>query len=225
MARLIVSSLSILKTFLQKNKRLTFELILGALLALSVACGITIHNNNKSLSERLEQAENNVEFYQDLSDGIDRANGVLVMDIQGLKHSKDSLLRKLDSVRDELKIKSSQVTTAATQQQSLVVNKGKGVGGQDLLTILKDTLYVDSIQYNPETSVYYTIGKDTVNIALDISNTQYLYTYKKKEYKNKKNFFQRLFTLDFKKVTKYKYEIVNSNNLIKESNIRIIEQE
>lgn len=225
MAKLIASSLSILKTFLSKNKRLSFELILGALLALFVYNGISVSKANKDLSERLEHAQNNVEYYQDLANGMEDANGVLIMDMQGLKNSKDSLLRKLDMVRDELKIKTSQVTTAATQQQSLVVNKGKGVGGKDLTIILRDTIYSDSIRYNPETSVYYTIGKDTVNIALDISNTQYLYTYKKKEYKNKKNFFQRLFTLDFKKITKYKYEIVNSNNLIKESNIRIIEQE
>lgn len=225
MARLIVSSLSMLKTFLLKNKRLSFELILGVLTAFSIVCGTIVYNNNKKLSESLEQAQNNVEVYQQLANNAEDANGVLVMDIKSLKHSKDSLLNKLDIVRDELKIKSSQVTTAATQHQSLVVNKGKGVGGQDLNVILKDTVYTDSIQYNPETSVYYTISKDSVNIALDISNTQYLYTYRTREYKNKKNFFQRLFTLDFKKVNRYKYNIVNSNDLIKESEIRIIEQE
>ena len=74
-------------------------------------------------------------------------------------------------------------------------------------------------------TVYYTIGKDTVNIQLDIKNTQYLYTYKTKEYKNKKNFFKRLFTFDFKKVEKYKYKIINTNDLLKESDIRIIENE
>ena len=48
--------------------------------------------------------------------------------------------------------------------------------------------------------------------------------YKTREYKNKKSFFKRLFTLNFKKVDKYKYKIVNSNDLLKGSNIRIIEQ-
>nr|DAJ76147.1 MAG TPA: hypothetical protein [Crassvirales sp.] len=37
--------------------------------------------------------------------------------------------------------------------------------------------------------MYYTIGKDSVNIKLNVDNTQYLYIYKHKEYKNKKNFF------------------------------------
>ena len=45
------------------------------------------------------------------------------------------------------------------------------------------------------------------------------------KYKNKKNFFKRLFTLDFKKITKYKYKIVNTNELLKGEDIRIIEQQ
>lgn len=62
-------------------------------------------------------------------------------------------------------------------------------------------------------------------MTIDLRNTQYLYTYKTREYKNKKNFFQRLFTFDWKKVDRYKYEIVNSNDLIQEGDIRIVEQE
>ena len=122
----------------------------------------------------------------------------------------------------ELKIKPNHVNTAATQTQVLYVNGGKGVEG-DLTEILKDTTYSDSIKYNPYTTVYYTIGVDTVNIAIDLQNTQYLYIYSKREYKNKKNFFKRLFTFDFKKVTKYKYEIVNTNDLINTTDVRIVE--
>ena len=92
------------------------------------------------------------------------------------------------------------------------------------ICVLKDTIYTDSIKYNNLTGVKYTIGRDTVNIQIDLLNEQYLFTYKTREYKNKKSFFKRLFTLDFKKVDKYKYKIVNSNDLLKGSNIRIIEQ-
>jgi hypothetical protein len=45
-----------------------------------------------------------------------------------------------------------------------------GVGG-DLLDILKDTVYTDTLKYNDLTKVYYTIGRDTVSIALDVKNT------------------------------------------------------
>ena len=146
------------------------------------------------------------------------------MDIAKLKDSKDSVLLKLDSVRNKNKIKANKVTFAATQNQTLLVTKGKGVQG-DLTSILKDTIYTDSLQYNDQTKVYYSIGKDSVDMTIDLKNTQYLYTYKTREYKNKKNFFQRLFTFDWKKVDKYKYKIVNSNDLIQEGDIRIVEQE
>lgn len=117
-------------------------------------------------------------------------------------------------------INASNVSTVATQNQVLNVNKSKGVGGDILV---KDTIYSDSIHYNDLTKVFYTIGNDTVNIRLDVQNTQYLFTYKKKVWKNKKNFFKRLFTFDFKKVWKYEYKIVNTNDLFKEDSVRVIE--
>lgn len=76
-------------------------------------------------------------------------------------------MHKLDSIREKLKLKPKSVLTAATQSQVLNVNDSKGVGG-DLVTILKDTTYTDSLKYNDLTTVYYTIGRDTVNIGLDV---------------------------------------------------------
>lgn len=184
---------------------------------------VTLHNKNKALSEGLEMAKNNIEAYQDILNDSQQANGVLVLQVEELQNSKDKLIQQVDSVRKELGIKAKAVTNAATQTQTILVSKSKGVRG-DLIEILKDTVYTDSIHYNDLTTVYYTIGKDTVDVKLDLKNTQYLYTYKTREYKNKKNFFKRLFTLDFKKIDRYKYELVNTNDLIKESDIRIIEQ-
>lgn len=211
-------------TKLLKHKRFTFELILGSLLALSVCYGTIVHSSNKKLSESLEQAQNNIEAYQDMVSNNDSVNSVLLMDLKNLQNSNDKLIQQIDSVRKQNKIKKTSVTSAATQTQTIIVNKSKEITGKDLITILKDTTYIDSIQYNKYTTVYYTIGKDTVNIGLNLKNTQYLYTYKQKEYKNKKNFFKRLFTLDFKKVTHYKYKIINTNDLLKTSDVRIIEQ-
>lgn len=223
MVKLIVSSLLTLKSWLLNHKRFACELITGLLLALSIGYGITLHNKNKTLSEGLEMAKNNIEAYQDIVTDSQQANGVLIMQVEELQNSKDKLMQQIDSVRKEQNIKAKSVTSAATQTQSLLVNQSKGVRG-DLIEILKDTVYTDTLKYNALSTVYYSIGKDTVNIKLDIKNTQYLYTYKTREYKNKKNFFKRLFTLDFKKVDRYKYQIVNTNDLIKESDIRIIEQ-
>ena len=141
-----------------------------------------------------------------------------------LSEQNDKLIQQIDSVRKINKIKSDNLHTAATQTQTIYVNNSKGVRG-DIIEILKDTVYTDTLQYNNLTKVYYSIGTDSVNIALDVKNTQYLYIFKTREYKNKKSFFKRLFTLDFKKVDRYKYKIVNTNDLLKEDSVRIIEQQ
>lgn len=142
------------------------------------------------------------------------------MDFDELRYQNDSVLHKLDSVRAELKIKPKQITTAATQTQIINVNASKGVGGQ---VIVKDSIYSDSIQYNPLTTIYYTISKDTIDIGLDIKNEQYIFLYTTREYKHKKKFLKRLFTWDFKKVNKYQYEIVNTNDAITTTDVRVVE--
>ena len=167
-------------------------------------------------------AQNNIEAYQGSLQGSQQANNVLKLSVEELQNQNDKLIKQIDSVRNELKIKPKQITTAATQTQIINVNSGKGVKG-DMVTILKDTTYTDSIQYNPLTTVRYTIGKDTVNIGIDIRNTQYLYIFTDREYKNKKSFIKRLFTFDFKKVNKYKYKIVNTNDILQTEDVRIIE--
>lgn len=196
--------------------------ILSLCVAFLLAFNITLKRDNKKLSESLEIAQNNIEAYQGSLSGSQQANIVLKMDINDLSKQNDKLLQQLDSVRKERKIKPSQITTAATQTQIIYVNESKGVQG-DLITILKDSVYKDTIQYNDQTKVSYTIGKDTVSIGLDIHNTQYLYTFKTREYKNKKSFLKRLFTLDFKKVDRYRYEIVNTNDLLKTDSVRVVE--
>ena len=167
-------------------------------------------------------AQNNIEAYQGSLQGSQQANNVLQLHVDELQQYNDKLVHDLDSVRSELKIKPKYVKTAATQTQSINVIGSKKIE-KDIITILKDTTYTDSIKFNDLTTVSYTIGKDTVNIGLDINNTQYLYIYTDKHYKNKKSFLKRLFTLDFKKVTSTKYIIENTNDIIKTDSVRVVE--
>lgn len=213
--------MSILK-WIVTNRKSLFKAILGLSVGLLLAWGVTLSKQNKKLSESLELAQNNIEAYQGVLNDSWQANNVLKLDIEELQNCNDKLLHQLDSVREKLKIKPKQVNTAATQTQTILVNDSKGVGG-DLVEILKDTTYTDTIKYNDLTSVFYTIGRDTVNIGIDLKNTQYIYTYTTKEYKNKKNFFKRLITLDFKKVQKTEYKIVNTNDLLKTCDVRVVE--
>ncbi|WP_173431773.1 hypothetical protein [Sharpea azabuensis] len=127
---------------------------------------------------------------------------------------------ELDRVRDELKISKKALQFAATGSQSITVSEGKKT---DNKIIVVDSIYNDSIQYNDLTKVYYTIGTDTVNIALDIKNTAYFYVYNYKRYKHQKNFFKRLFTWDWKKIKGLEYELVNTNELFDVQDVRVVE--
>lgn len=214
-----MGAIAIIKNLIANRKTL-FKAISWLSVGLLLLFSITTYKQNKKLTESLEISQNNIEAYQELYNDSQQASNVLKLTVEQLQNSKDSVIQKLDSVRKELKIKPKQVKTAATQTQVINVIKSKGVKGDILI---KDTIYTDSIQYNPLTTVRYTIGKDTVSIGLNVENTQYLYIYTTKEYKNKKNFIKRLFTLDFKKIKKYKYKIVNTNDLLKNDDVRIVE--
>ena len=213
---------SAIVTWLLNHKKIAVDSVLMLCVALSLIFGVITCKQNKKLSEGLEMAQNNIEAYQGVINASQQANNVLKLDLTELQQYNDVLLHRIDSVMEERDIEKKNVSTAATQTQSVLVNKSKGVRGQVIVNN-KDSILTDSIKYNDLTKVVYTISKDSIDIKLDIRNTQYLYVYKKREYKNKKNFFQRLFTLDWKKVTKYKYEIVNTNDLIKEDSVRVIE--
>ena len=211
-------------SWLMSHKKIAFKTLLSLLVGLLVVFSINIYKQNKRLSKSLEMAQNNIEAYQGLLNGSQQANNVLKLDMSQLRNINDSLIQKIDSVREQLKLKPKVIKTTATQTYTIYVTASKGVRGQDIIkTIQRDTVYKDTIQINPLTKVNYTIGKDTVSVNLDIKNQQFLYVYKHRQYKNKKSFIKRLFTLDFKKVDMYKYQIVNTNDIIKTSDVRVIE--
>lgn len=211
-------------SWLISHKKIAIKALLSLLVGLLVVFSINIYKQNKRLSKSLEMAQNNIEAYQGILNGSQQANNVLKLDMSQLQNVNDSLIHKIDSVRKELKLKPKVIRTIATQTQTIYVTASKGVRGQDIIkTIQKDTVYKDTILINPLTKIDYTIGKDTVSVNLDIKNQQFLYVYKKRQYKNKKSFIKRLFTLDFKKVDMYKYQIVNTNDIIKTSDVRVIE--
>lgn len=211
-------------SWLISHKKIAIKALLSLLVGLLVVFSINIYKQNKRLSKSLEMAQNNIEAYQGILNGSQQANNVLKLDMSQLQNVNDSLIQKIDSVRKELKLKPKVIRTTATQTQTIYVTASKGVRGQDIIkTIQKDTVYKDTILINPLTKIDYTIGKDTVSVNLDIKNQQFLYIYKKRQYKNKKSFIKRLFTLDFKKVDMYKYQIVNTNDIIKTSDVRVIE--
>lgn len=201
-------------TWLVANRNKLVQAILSLSVGVLLAWGITLSHSNKKLSESLERAQNNIEAYQGSLQGSQQANNVLRLTVDELQTQNDKLIHDIDSVREKLKIKPKHLHTAATQTQVINVIQSKEK---------PDSIYKDTLQFNDLTAVSYYICKDSITIGLDIKNKQYLYTYSDRHYKNKKSFIKRLFTFDFKKVTTYKYEIVNENDLIQTDSVRVIE--
>lgn len=212
-----------LLTWILKHKNTAVKAICGLFAGLLLFGSIFLYKKNKRLSESLELAQNNIEAYQNIANGANDENNVLKLTVDQLQHANDSLLNKITAQAEKSNIKQSNINTAATQRQTIYVNGAKGVGGDTIYISNDRGVLSDSIHFNDLTVVYYNISKDTVDISLEVDNTQYLYTFKHKEWKNKKNFIKRLFTLDFKKVWKYKYQIINTNDLINTSDVRVVE--
>ena len=201
-------------TWLVVHRNKLVKAILGLSVGVLLAWGISLSKQNKKLSESLERAQNNIEAYQGSLAGSQQANNVLRLTVDELQTQNDKLLHQIDSVRQKLKIKPKQVSTAATQTQIINVIQSKE---------RNDSIREDTIKFNDLTTVSYRIAKDSITVGLDIHNTQYLYTFQDRHYKNKKSFLKRLFTWDWKKVTEYKYEIINTNDLIKTDSVRVVE--
>lgn len=209
--------------WLIKHKRIAIEAILTLAVALSLCYASVVKAQKDRALQSLEMAQNNVVAYQGIINEQAESNRVLKLDITKLQHENDAVIHKLDSVMKKQKINAKNVSLAATQNQTIDVT-GAVVGLSLEETIKKDTIYTDSLLYNELTKVIYCISRDSISIRLKVNNTQYLYVYKKRQYKNKKNFFKRLFTFDWKKETVYKYDIINTNPLLTIKDVRIIEQ-
>lgn len=201
-------------TWLVANRNKLTTAILSLSVAILLGFGIIVHKQNKTLSESLERAQNNIEAYQGSLQGSQQANNVLRLSVDELQTQNDKLTQQLDSVRNKLKIKPKHLHTAATQTQVINVIQSKE---------RNDSIYNDTIQFNNLTSVSYYISKDSITVGLDVRNKQYLYVFKDRHYKNKKSFLKRLLTFDFKKVNTYKYEIINENDLIQTDSVRVVE--
>lgn len=177
----------------------------------------SLFKSNKSLKNELVTANNNIESYQGIAAKQVESNKVLTLDISELKNQNDLALQKIDSVMVSSKIKASTVKTITMTTQQIKTSR-------DTIVVIKDSTFNTVIQPNSLTRIDVSLHKDSLRVGLDIKNDQYLYVYTKKEYKNKnKNFFKRLFTLDFKKVKSVNYEIHNSNTLIQNNDVRVIE--
>lgn len=168
------------------------------------------------LDSSLAKAQSNFRQYEDLLGNTKKENRILQLTIDDFHQSNDSLIQEISKVKDSVKIKDKQL------KQALSVS-----------TVIRDTIthiipskekdfYVE-LKSNPLTTIKISRVDSVLTCIPEIYNRQDLFVYREKVYRNRrKNFFQRLIRLDFKKDEIEKYQIINTNELINVVDTRII---
>lgn len=177
---------------------------------------IRLHNKVNSLDNELANALSNSKAWENIANSNIDNNNVLELTIQEYKNSNDSLIKVINDQQEKLKIKDNQlrqVTSTETIIRDTIVEK----------IPINDTDFTIELKPNQLTTITVSRKDSIFTHTMEILNRQDLFIYTKKVYRNQyKNFFQRLIHFDFKKDKINKYQIVNSNDLIKVIDTRVI---
>ena len=190
------------------------SILIGIIALLSIV-SYNLYNKVNELDKQLSNALNNVQQYQSIVSEVQDENRVLQLTIDDFNLSKDSVLRELSLTKDSLNIKNKelkQAMSATTLITDTIVQQ-----------IPIETNFNVELKPNQLTTIKISRVDSILTCIPEIYNHQDLFIYNKKVYRNRyKNWFQRLIHFDFKKDKIQKYQIVNSNNLLKVLDTRVV---
>ena len=177
---------------------------------------IRLQNKVNSLDKELARSMNNASTWENIANSNIDNNNTLELTIQEYKNSNDSLIKVINDQQEKLKIKDNQLYQIASTEtviRDTIVEKMP----------INDTDFTIELKPNQLTTITVSRKDSIFTHTMEILNRQDLFIYTKKVYRNQyKNFFQRLIHFDFKKDKINKYQIVNSNDLIKVIDTRVI---
>ena len=177
---------------------------------------IRLQNKVSSLDKELARSINNASTWENIANSNIDNNNTLELTIQEYKNSNDSLIKVINDQQEKLNIKDNQlyqITSTETVIRDTIVEK----------IPINDTDFTIELKPNQLTTITVSRKDSIFTHTMEILNRQDLFIYTKKVYRNQyKNFFQRLIHFDFKKDKINKYQIVNSNDLIKVIDTRVI---
>lgn len=177
---------------------------------------IRLQNKVNSLDKELARSMNNASTWENIANSNIDNNNTLELTIQEYKNSNDSLIKVINDQQEKLKIKDNQLYQIASTEtiiRDTIVEK----------IPINDTDFTIELKPNQLTTITVSRKDSIFTHTMEILNRQDLFIYTKKVYRNQyKNFFQRLIHFDFKKDKINKYQIVNSNDLIKVIDTRVI---
>ena len=190
------------------------SILIGIIALLSIV-SYNLYNKVNELDKQLSNALNNVQQYQSIVSEVQDENRVLQLTIDDFNLSKDSVLQELSITKDSLDIKNKelkQAISATTLITDTIIQQ-----------IPIETNFNVELKPNQLTTIKISRVDSTITCIPEIYNHQDLFIYNKKVYRNRyKNWFQRLIHFDFKKDKIQRYQIVNSNNLLKVLDTRVV---
>ena len=177
---------------------------------------IRLQNKVNSLDKELARSMNNASTWENIANSNIDNNNTLELTIQEYKNSNDSLIKVINDQQEKLNIKDNQlyqITSTETVIRDTIVEK----------IPINDTDFTIELKPNQLTTITVSRKDSIFTHTMEILNRQDLFIYTKKVYRNQyKNFFQRLIHFDFKKDKVNRYQIINSNDLIKVIDTRVI---
>ena len=174
--------------------------------------------NYYSLKEQLTNETSNRKAYENMNSILKNDKRVLRLSVADLRDSNDKYIHSIDSLRKSLKLPKNKPGDVST----------------GISTTIHDTAYVEllkpaecdidtTIIHNEFTNTRVILHENQLKAILDVNNTEYLYVYSSREFVNsRKGWLDRLLHLDYRKEDIERYEIVNTNDLIKVGDVRII---
>ena len=210
--------LTLVSTFFNK---INSYLILGLIIGLISSIGYIKYQNgmiNGLDTEIVRLNNNNIQYLSIMNDyGIEKR--ALQLKLSDLNTSNDKLIQEINNSAKRLKVAQNSLKSAAiikTSIDTILVTKVEPI----------DTLACDftaTLEPNSLTTIIIERKSDSLYCKPNIENQVSLLNYNKKEYRNqRKNWLSRLIHWDWKKDEIDRYELENTNNLIKNTDVRVI---
>lgn len=194
-----------------------FKVIAVSFIMLLTAISFYMHDQIKQKDKEIDRLTTNIEYYQNNYSQSKLDNTVLQLTIDDLTNSKDSLIQQLDSIKKEIKIKDKNLISSAVINTEI-----KDSVRTVIKSIEKD--FAEELKLNKLTTIMVSRKDSILDVKLSLFNQQILFIEDTKVYKKKyKNGFIRFLHFDWRKKHVRKYNIHNTNDLIKVTDSRIVE--
>lgn len=194
-----------------------FKVVAVSFIMLLTAISFYMHDQIKQKDKEIDRLTTNMEYYQNNYNQSKLDNTVLQLTIDNLTNSKDSLIQQLDSIKKEIKIKDKNLISSAVINTEI-----KDSVRTVIKSIEKD--FIEELKLNKLTTIMVSRKDSILDVKLSLFNQQILFIEDTKVYKKQyKNGFIRFLHFDWRKKHVRKYNIHNTNDLIKVTDSRIVE--